>query len=103
MNYRCAALVLKDGASHSSAKCMRSARGLNVALDAQVIRRYHVQDREEYKQYNRLCGMVTKLTSLLYRLDPTDDDRIKVTNDLLNKYVSLCCLLPDSACCTGRN
>jgi U3 small nucleolar ribonucleoprotein protein IMP3 len=59
------------------------------SLAVQVIRRYHVQDREEYKKYNRLCGMITKLTSLLYRLDPTDDDRIKVTNDLLDKYVEL--------------
>ena len=65
---------------------MGSARVLSLGMVVQVLRRYHVQDREEYKKYNRLCGMVTKLTSLLYRLDPTDEDRIKVTSDLLDKY-----------------
>ena len=81
---------------------MGSAWSLNDDMVAQVLRRYHVQDREEYKKYNRLCGMVTKLTSMLYRLDPTDEDRIKVTSDLLDKYVPLC-LLRDHACSTSCN
>jgi len=25
------------------------------------MRRYHIQDRDDYKKYNKLCGMVTKL------------------------------------------
>jgi U3 small nucleolar ribonucleoprotein protein IMP3 len=55
----------------------------------QVVRRYHIHDREEYKKYNRLCGMITKLTSLLQRLDPTDDYRIKVSDDLLDRCAAL--------------
>ena len=28
--------------------------------EVEVIRRYHLQDRDDYKKYNKLCGMVTK-------------------------------------------
>jgi U3 small nucleolar ribonucleoprotein protein IMP3 len=52
------------------------------------MRRYHIQDRDDYKKYNRLCGMVTKLTSLLQHLDPTDSDRIQMTDELLDKCAS---------------
>jgi len=27
----------------------------------QTLRRYHIQDRDDYKKYNQLCGLVTKL------------------------------------------
>lgn len=55
------------------------------------MRRYHIQDREDYKKYNKLCGMITKLSSMLQRLEPTDDDRIQVTDDLLEKCRFLPC------------
>ena len=29
--------------------------------EVQTMRRYHIQDRDDYKKYNKLCGMVTKL------------------------------------------
>lgn len=51
----------------------------------QVLRRYHLQDREDYKAYNKLCGMVTKLTHLLQQLDPADEERIQMTDELLDK------------------
>ena len=38
--------------------------------ELEVIRRYHLQDRDDYKKYNKLCGMVTKLVSILKQLDP---------------------------------
>lgn len=31
----------------------------------QVMRRYHIQDRDDYKKYNKLVGLITKLTNLL--------------------------------------
>jgi hypothetical protein len=55
-------------------------------LSVQILRRYHLQDREDYKKYNKLCGMVTKLTNLLQQLDSTDSDRIQMTDELLDKY-----------------
>ena len=51
----------------------------------QVMRRYHIQDRDDYGKYNKLCGMVTKLVATLKRLDPKDSTRIDLTDQLLNK------------------
>ena len=31
------------------------------------MRRYHIQDRDDYKKYNKLCGMVTKLVRARFR------------------------------------
>ena len=28
-------------------------------------RRYHITERDDYKKYNKLCGMVTKLVAVL--------------------------------------
>ena len=30
-----------------------------------IIRRYHIQDREDYHTYNKVCGLITKLTTQL--------------------------------------
>ena len=32
---------------------------------AKILRRYHIQNREDYVAYTRICGMVTKLTAKL--------------------------------------
>lgn len=29
--------------------------------EVQAMRRYHIQDRDDYKKYNKLCGMVTRM------------------------------------------
>ena len=58
---------------------------LNHAVCPQVMRRYHIQDRDDYKKYNKLCGTITKLTSVLKRLDPKDATRIEMTDQLLDK------------------
>ncbi len=49
------------------------------------MRRYHIQDRDDYKKYNKICGMVTKLTSMLKQLDARDNARIELTDQLLEK------------------
>ena len=49
------------------------------------MRRYHVQDRDDYKKYNKLCGLVTKLVSVLRRLDAEDPARIELTDQVLSK------------------
>lgn len=51
----------------------------------QVMRRYHIQDRDDYKKYNKLCGMVTKVTNTIRKLDPQDPARIEMTDQLLDK------------------
>ncbi|KAL4422927.1 hypothetical protein ABPG75_009124 [Micractinium tetrahymenae] len=57
--------------------------------ELQVMRRYHIQDRDDYKQYNKLCGMVTKLVATLKRLDARDTARIELTDQLLNKLYDM--------------
>jgi U3 small nucleolar ribonucleoprotein protein IMP3 len=51
----------------------------------QVMRRYHIQERDDYKKYNKLVGLVTKLTNVLKQLDGTDKARIELTDQLLDK------------------
>ena len=53
--------------------------------ELQVMRRYHIQDREDYKRYNRIVGMVTKTVSILKTLDARDAGRIEMTDRLLDK------------------
>ncbi|KAL6766757.1 RNP3 [Auxenochlorella protothecoides x Auxenochlorella symbiontica] len=53
--------------------------------ELQVMRRYHIQDRDDYKKYNKLVGMVTSLTSVLKKLAPTDPARIELTEKLLDR------------------
>ena len=54
-----------------------------------VLRRYHVQDREDYAKYNKLVGQVTKLVAKLKTLSPTDDYRVAKTEQLANKLYTL--------------
>lgn len=49
------------------------------------MRRYHIQNRDDYKKYNKICGMITKLTSVLKQLDAKDTTRIELTDQLLDK------------------
>lgn len=41
-----------------------------------VLRRYHVQDREDYQKYNRLVGQIQKLIAKLKTLKSSDGFRI---------------------------
>eukprot|EP00744_Colponema_vietnamica_P013743 GILI01019271.1.p1 GENE.GILI01019271.1~~GILI01019271.1.p1 ORF type:complete len:184 (-),score=22.15 GILI01019271.1:45-596(-) len=53
--------------------------------EVKILRRYLIQNREDYVKYNRLCGHVTKLTAILKRLPSSDEFRIKMTEQLLEK------------------
>ena len=56
---------------------------------AKILRRYHIQNREDYKSYTQICGQVTKLTNKLKTL-PTDDSfRIAMTDQLLDKLYNI--------------
>ena len=54
-----------------------------------VLRRYHVQDREDYAKYNRLVGQVTKLIAKIKTLKQDDEYRIAKTEQLTNKLFEL--------------
>lgn len=53
--------------------------------ESRVIHRYHLQEREDYHQYNKICGLVTALISKVKQLPMDDPFRIKVTEQLLEK------------------
>jgi U3 small nucleolar ribonucleoprotein protein IMP3 len=54
-----------------------------------VLRRYHIQDRDDYTKYNKICGMVTKLVSTLKTLAANDPVRIEITDLILEKLNSM--------------
>lgn len=56
---------------------------------AKVLRRYHVQDKNDYIAYNRICGMITKLSAKLKTLKADDPFRIAMTDQLLQKMYDL--------------
>lgn len=57
--------------------------------DAEVMRRYHIQDREDYHKYNKICGSIRQLANKLAVLQPNDPFRIKHEQLLLEKLYSM--------------
>ena len=81
--------------------------------EVKVLRKYHIQKREDYTKYNRLCGMVRSLASKVKELDSRDPFRQEVTEQLLEKLfamgllvskksLALCEKLSASAFCRRR-
>ena len=64
----------------------------------QIIRRYHIQNRDDYKKYNKICGIVTKLVSVIKRLDARDPVRIELTDQILDKWARSSRSLPFALC-----
>ena len=54
-----------------------------------VLRRYHVQNREDYAKYNKIVGQVTKLVAKLKTLKSSDTFRIAQTEGLVNKLYEM--------------
>ena len=61
----------------------------NNVREVKILRRYHVQDREDYHTYNKIIGMITKLTTQLKGLAPDDPVRIEATDQLVEKLYGL--------------
>mmetsp|Transcript_15646 Transcript_15646/g.34219 ORF Transcript_15646/g.34219 Transcript_15646/m.34219 type:complete len:182 (-) Transcript_15646:390-935(-) len=56
---------------------------------AKIMRKYHLQNREDYTSYRRIVGMVTKLSNKIKTLKPDDSFRIAMTDQLLTKLRDL--------------
>jgi len=56
---------------------------------AKVLRRYHIQNREDYVAYERICGHVTSLCAKLRTLEADDPFRIAMTEQFLTKLANL--------------
>lgn len=57
--------------------------------ELKLLRRYHIQKREDYVAYNRLSGLVTKLTSRLAALPATSATRVRLTQALLDRLFNM--------------
>lgn len=57
--------------------------------EVKILRRYHIQKREDLHKYNKLVGEVKKLCHKLIKLDPRDLYRTKMTEALLEKLFSM--------------
>ena len=57
--------------------------------EATIIRKYHLQDREDYIKYNKMAGMITKLVAKLRTLPKDDAVRNKLSVQLLQKLYNM--------------
>jgi U3 small nucleolar ribonucleoprotein protein IMP3 len=57
--------------------------------EIQVMRRYHITNRDDYAKYNQIAGRITSLVNTLKKLDAKDSVRIDLTDRLLDKLYDM--------------
>lgn len=57
--------------------------------EIKILRRYHIQNRDDYVKYNKLAGLITGLVAKLKQLPPDNAYRIKTTEALLDKLYKM--------------
>ena len=57
--------------------------------EVSVMRRYHIQGREDYSKYNNLCGTITKTVAKLKTIPPEDQYRVEKSQLLLAKLYEM--------------
>ncbi|KAL6943220.1 Small subunit (SSU) processome component [Hanseniaspora osmophila] len=57
--------------------------------DTQIMRQYHITNREDYHKYNRICGDIRKTAHKLSLLPPQDPFRVKHEQLLLDKLYNM--------------
>ncbi|CED84123.1 alpha-l rna-binding motif-containing protein [Phaffia rhodozyma] len=75
-------------------KLLKKVDFLNYKQDAslrevKVMRRYHIQEREDYHKYNKLAGLLRALAHKVSQLPAADPFRAKMEADLLSKCYDL--------------
>ena len=78
-------LEVRSVEDKSELRTARHVRANSRPSFVQIMRRYHIQGRDDYKKYSKLCGMVTRLVHFLKKLDTSDPLRIELTDQLLEK------------------
>ncbi|ORX40412.1 putative IMP3-component of the U3 small nucleolar ribonucleo protein [Piromyces finnis] len=61
----------------------------NNLQEIKVMRRYHIQKRDDYIKYNKICGQIRKLCNKLSLLDPRDPYRNQMSESLLDKLYNM--------------
>ncbi|XP_062134948.1 U3 small nucleolar ribonucleoprotein protein IMP3 [Drosophila sulfurigaster albostrigata] len=57
----------------------------NSSRENKILRRYHIQKREDYTKYNKLSREIRELTEKIARLDATDPFKSEATDMLMHK------------------
>ncbi|KAG0222931.1 Small subunit (SSU) processome component [Actinomortierella wolfii] len=57
--------------------------------EIKVMRRYHIQKREDYIKYNKLCGSIKSLANKISLLPPQDPFRAKQEKELIDKLYNM--------------
>eukprot|EP01038_Epipyxis_sp_PR26KG_P013800 gene13800-18510_t len=57
--------------------------------ESSVIRKYHLQRREDYQKYNKIAGYVTKLVGVLKKIPVEDPVRHQLSVQLLQKLYNM--------------
>lgn len=50
-----------------------------------LVRRWHLHNRDDYVKYNKICGYIARLATLVSTLQPDDPFRQKVASQVLDK------------------
>mmetsp|Transcript_33737 Transcript_33737/g.88678 ORF Transcript_33737/g.88678 Transcript_33737/m.88678 type:complete len:182 (+) Transcript_33737:57-602(+) len=76
---------------HHESKLLKKVDFLRAdsAREVPILRKYHIQRREDYTRYNRLCGAAKRLATRLSKLDPTDPFRQEQQRKLLEKVFNI--------------
>lgn len=89
-------------------KLLKKVDFLNWKQDAnlreiKVMRRYHIQDREDYHKYNKICGALRGLAHRLSLLPAKDPYRARMESQLLSKMYDMGVLNLDSKLSDAEN
>src|SRR3990167_249389 len=57
--------------------------------EIKILRKYHIQKREDFIMYSKLSAQIQKLSHRLLQLQPTDTYRIEITEKLLDKLYNM--------------
>ncbi|KAN0140179.1 alpha-L RNA-binding motif-containing protein [Lactarius tabidus] len=79
---------------HHEKKLLKKVDFLNWKQDAnlreiKVMRRYHIQDREDYHRYNKLCGSLRSLAHRISLLPSHDPFRTRLEGQILSKLYDM--------------
>ncbi|XP_023172517.1 U3 small nucleolar ribonucleoprotein protein IMP3 [Drosophila hydei] len=61
----------------------------NSSNENKILRRYHIQKREDYTKYNKLSREVRELAEKIAKLDATDPFKAEASTMLMNKLHAL--------------
>ncbi|XP_020917801.1 U3 small nucleolar ribonucleoprotein protein IMP3 [Exaiptasia diaphana] len=57
--------------------------------EVKILRKYHIQRREDYTKYNKISGIIKSLANKIKDLDTKDPFRVEATDQLLTKLYNM--------------